>query len=236
MERDVAGRERRHPAATGTAGCGARLALSWPGAVPNVAVESCFVVGRWLRLVGDRATGRAVAKLPAAYSLVDRRGGRAGDRSDPLAWMGHLRRTSRGLFAAAGTLLVSQFDAPAGVALGLAVAGHAWRHPVTLAALVATPGLLAPPDCPQSEPQPGYGDPRRPHGPRRTRPVASTCACSTSSPLPLATTRPEPSGPHCPTGVMTPTGNAREHVADAPGVFRVPASASDSVYYWTLWT
>jgi hypothetical protein len=67
----------------------------------------------------------------------------AGRAIGPIRWRRWSPVLPSGALAACGTLMVSLFDTPAIVALGLVVAGLgvAPLYPVTLASLVATPGL-----------------------------------------------------------------------------------------------
>jgi hypothetical protein len=115
------------------------VGLGWLRVVLAVAVEFCFVVWAVARLVATGLPTATAALLGSAFPI----GMAVGRAIGPIHWRGWSPVVPSGLFAAAGTLLVSQFDAPAVVALGLAVAGLgvAPLYPVTLAALVATPGL-----------------------------------------------------------------------------------------------
>ena len=101
------------------------------------------------RLVATGLPTATAALLGSAFPI----GMAIGRTIGPIHWRGWSPVVPAGLFAAAGTLLVSLFDTPAAVAVGLAVAGLgvAPLYPVTLAALVATPGL-SPRDWQPSEP------------------------------------------------------------------------------------
>lgn len=122
---------------------GRRVALDvgagWLRVVLAVAVEFCFVVWAVARLVATGLPTATAALLGSAFPI----GMAVGRAIGPIRWRGWSPVLPSGALAALGTLLVSLFDAPAAVALGLVVAGLgvAPLYPVTLASLVATPGL-----------------------------------------------------------------------------------------------
>ncbi|MFG1628814.1 MFS transporter [Kribbella sp. NPDC049227] len=111
----------------------------WLRIVLAVAVEFCFVVWAVARLVSTGLPTATAALLGSAFPI----GMAVGRAIGPIQWRAWSPVVPSGLLAIAGTLLVSLFDSPAAVALGLGVAGFgiAPLYPVTLAALVATPGL-----------------------------------------------------------------------------------------------
>jgi len=115
------------------------VGLGWLRVVLSVAVEFCFVVWAVARLVTSGLPMATAALLGSAFPI----GMAAGRAIGPIHWRTWSPVVPSGLLAIAGTLLVSLFDAPAAVAAGLVVAGLgvAPLYPVTLAALVATPGL-----------------------------------------------------------------------------------------------
>ncbi|TCC61925.1 MFS transporter [Kribbella pittospori] len=115
------------------------VGLGWLRVVLAVAVEFCFVVWAVARLVDSGLSTATAAVLGSAFPI----GMAVGRAIGPIRWRGWSPVVPSGLLAILGTLLVSLFDAPAAVALGLAIAGLgvAPLYPVTLAALVATPGL-----------------------------------------------------------------------------------------------
>lgn len=115
------------------------VGLGWLRVVLAVSVEFCFVVWAVARLVSTGLPTATAALLGTAFPV----GMAIGRAIGPINWRGWSPVIPSGAFAAAGTLLVSLFDTPAAVAAGLAVAGLgvAPLYPVTLAALVATPGL-----------------------------------------------------------------------------------------------
>ncbi|MEV5962210.1 MFS transporter [Kribbella sp. NPDC051952] len=115
------------------------VGLGWLRVVLAVSVEFCFVVWAVARLVSTGLPTATAAVLGTAFPV----GMAIGRAIGPINWRGWSPVIPSGALAAAGTLLVSGFDAPAWVAIGLAIAGLgvAPLYPVTLAALVATPGL-----------------------------------------------------------------------------------------------
>jgi hypothetical protein len=126
-----------HPASGGLVVL--HVARGWLRVVLAVAVEFCFVVWAVARLVAAGLPMATAALLGSAFPI----GMAAGRAIGPL----HLRDWSPlvpgGVLAVSGTLLVSLFDSPALVTAGLVIAGIgvAPLYPVTLAALVATPGF-----------------------------------------------------------------------------------------------
>jgi MFS family permease len=122
---------------------GRRVALDvgtgWLRVVLAVAVEFCFVVWAVARLVATGLPTATAALLGSAFPI----GMAVGRAIGPIRWRGWSPVLPSGALAALGTLVVSLFDVPAAVALGLVVAGLgvAPLYPVTLASLVATPGL-----------------------------------------------------------------------------------------------
>ncbi|WP_410793812.1 MFS transporter [Kribbella sp. C-35] len=115
------------------------VGAGWLRVVLSVSVEFCFVVWAVARLVASGLPTAAAALLGSAFPI----GMAVGRAIGPIRYRGWSPVFPSGALAACGTLLVSLFDAPAVVALGLVVAGLgvAPLYPVTLAALVATPGL-----------------------------------------------------------------------------------------------
>ncbi|MGY4772083.1 MFS transporter [Kribbella sp. CWNU-51] len=115
------------------------VGLGWLRIVLSVAVEFCFVVWAVARLVAAGLPTATAALLGSAFPI----GMAVGRVIGPIHWRGWSPVIPSGAFAVVGTLLVSLFDVPAVVAIGLVVAGIgvAPLYPVTLAALVATPGL-----------------------------------------------------------------------------------------------
>ncbi|TCC02848.1 MFS transporter [Kribbella soli] len=115
------------------------VGAGWLRVVLAVSVEFCFVVWAVARLVASGLPTAAAALLGSAFPI----GMAVGRAIGPIRYRGWSPVFPSGALAACGTLLVSLFDAPAAVALGLVVAGLgvAPLYPVTLAALVATPGL-----------------------------------------------------------------------------------------------
>ncbi|WP_202873306.1 MFS transporter [Kribbella capetownensis] len=111
----------------------------WLRIVLAVSVEFCFVVWAVARLVSTGLPTATAALLGSAFPI----GMAVGRAIGPIHWRAWSPVVPSGLLAVAGTLLVSLFDSPVTVALGLGVAGFgiAPLYPVTLAALVATPGL-----------------------------------------------------------------------------------------------
>ncbi|TDO54137.1 hypothetical protein EV651_116141 [Kribbella sp. VKM Ac-2571] len=115
------------------------VGAGWLRVVLAVSVEFCFVVWAVARLVASGLPTAAAALLGSAFPI----GMAVGRAIGPIRYRGWSPVFPSGALAACGTILVSLFDAPAVVALGLVVAGLgvAPLYPVTLAALVATPGL-----------------------------------------------------------------------------------------------
>ncbi|MGW6197794.1 MFS transporter [Kribbella sp. NPDC055110] len=115
------------------------VGAGWLRVVLAVSVEFCFVVWAVARLVASGLPTAAAALLGSAFPI----GMAVGRAIGPIRYRGWSPVFPSGALAACGTLLVSLFDSPAAVALGLVVAGLgvAPLYPVTLAALVATPGL-----------------------------------------------------------------------------------------------
>ncbi|MEV6271092.1 MFS transporter [Kribbella sp. NPDC051936] len=115
------------------------VGVGWLRVVLAVAVEFCFVVWAVARLVAAGLPTATAALLGSAFPI----GMAVGRAIGPIRWRGWSPVFPSGLLAACGTLLVSMVDVPAVVALGLVVAGLgvAPLYPVTLAALVAIPGI-----------------------------------------------------------------------------------------------
>jgi MFS family permease len=117
------------------------VGAGWLRVVLSVSVEFCFVVWAVARLVATGVPTATAALLGSAFPI----GMAVGRAVGPLRVRQWSPVIPSGALAAVGTLLVSLFDSPALVALGLVVAGLgvAPLYPVTLAALVATRGLSA---------------------------------------------------------------------------------------------
>ncbi|GAA1570093.1 MULTISPECIES: MFS transporter [Kribbella] len=115
------------------------VGVGWLRVVLAVAVEFCFVVWAVARLVASGLPTATAALLGSAFPI----GMAVGRAIGPIRLNGWSPVLPSSVLAAAGTLLVSLFDVPAVVAAGLVVAGLgvAPLYPVTLAALVATPGI-----------------------------------------------------------------------------------------------
>lgn len=115
------------------------VGAGWLRVVLSVSVEFCFVVWAVARLVASGLPTAAAALLGSTFPI----GMAIGRAIGPIRYRGWSPVFPSGALAACGTLLVSLFASPALVALGLVVAGLgvAPLYPVTLAALVATPGL-----------------------------------------------------------------------------------------------
>jgi hypothetical protein len=115
------------------------VGVGWLRVVLAVAVEFCFVVWAVARLVASGLPTATAALLGSAFPI----GMAVGRAIGPIRWRGWSPVFPSGALAACGTLLVSVFDVPAVVALGLVVAGLgvAPLYPVTLASLVAIPGI-----------------------------------------------------------------------------------------------
>jgi MFS family permease len=116
-----------------------RVARGWARVVLAVAVEFCFVIWAVARLLDSGLSIATAALLGSAFPI----GMAVGRAVGPVHLRGWSPIVPGGLLAIGGTLLVSLFDAPSVVTAGLVVAGIgvAPLYPVTLAALVATPGL-----------------------------------------------------------------------------------------------
>ncbi|WP_433160145.1 MFS transporter [Kribbella sp. CA-247076] len=120
-------------------GVAVTVALGWLRVVLAVGVEFCFVVWAVARLLATGLPVATAALLGSAFPI----GMALGRAIGPIHWRTVSPVIPGSLLAVIGTLLVSLFDTPAAVALGLVIAGAgvAPLYPVTLAALVATPGL-----------------------------------------------------------------------------------------------
>jgi hypothetical protein len=116
-----------------------QVARGWVRVVLAVAVEFCFVIWAVARLLDSGLSIAGAALLGSAFPI----GMAVGRAIGPVHLRGWSPIVPGGLLAIAGTLLVSLFGTPAVVTAGLVVAGIgvAPLYPVTLAALVATPGL-----------------------------------------------------------------------------------------------
>ncbi|MEU4607934.1 MFS transporter [Kribbella sp. NPDC023972] len=114
------------------------VALGWLRVVLAVGVEFCFVVWAVARLLATGLPMATSALLGSAFPI----GMAVGRAVGPIHWRTWSPVVPGGLLAIIGTLLVSLFDSPAAVTIGLVIAGTgvAPLYPVTLAALVATPG------------------------------------------------------------------------------------------------
>jgi hypothetical protein len=114
------------------------VALGWLRVVLAVGVEFCFVVWAVARLVATGLPMATAALLGSAFPI----GMAVGRAIGPIHWCAWSPVVPGGLLAVVGTLLVSLFDSPAAVTIGLVIAGTgvAPLYPVTLAALVAIPG------------------------------------------------------------------------------------------------
>ncbi len=115
------------------------VGLGWLRVVLAVGVEFCFVVWAVARLLAAGLPMATAALLGSAFPI----GMAVGRAIGPIHWRGWSPVVPAGLLAVVGTLLVSLFDTPTAVTIGLVIAGTgvAPLYPVTLAALVATPGL-----------------------------------------------------------------------------------------------
>ncbi|MFC6163030.1 MFS transporter [Kribbella jiaozuonensis] len=115
------------------------VGIGWLRVVLSVSVEFCFVVWAVARLVATGLPTATAASLGSAFPI----GMAVGRAIGPLRWRNWSPVLPSGALAACGTLMVSLFDTPVIVAVGLVVAGLgvAPLYPVTLASLVATPGL-----------------------------------------------------------------------------------------------
>ncbi|GAA1163115.1 hypothetical protein GCM10009630_71540 [Kribbella jejuensis] len=115
------------------------VGVGWLRVVLAVAVEFCFVVWAVARLVATGLPTATAALLGSAFPI----GMAVGRAIGPIRFKEWSPVVPSSVLAAAGTLLVSLFDVPAVVAAGLVVAGLgvAPLYPVTVASLVATPGI-----------------------------------------------------------------------------------------------
>jgi len=113
--------------------------LAWLRVVLAVGVEFCFVVWAVARLLAAGLPMATAALAGSAFPI----GMAVGRAIGPIHWRRWSPVVPSGLLAIAGTLLVSLFASPVVVTIGLVVAGAgvAPLYPVTIAALVATPGL-----------------------------------------------------------------------------------------------
>ncbi|TDD44540.1 MFS transporter [Kribbella antibiotica] len=118
---------------------GRTVALGWLRVVLAVGVEFCFVVWAVARLVDSGVTLAVAALLGSSFPI----GMAVGRAIGPVHWRGVPPVVIGGSLAIVGTLFVSLLNAPALIAVGLVIAGIgvAPLYPVTLAALVAMPGL-----------------------------------------------------------------------------------------------
>jgi hypothetical protein len=116
-----------------------QVGRGWARVVLAVAVEFCFVIWAVARLLDSGLTIAGAALLGSAFPI----GMAVGRAIGPVHFRGWSPIVPGGLLAVGGTLMVSLFGTPAVVTAGLVVAGIgvAPLYPVTLAALVATPGL-----------------------------------------------------------------------------------------------
>ncbi|GAB3952091.1 hypothetical protein GCM10029976_089690 [Kribbella albertanoniae] len=115
------------------------VGLGWLRVVLAVGVEFCFVVWAVARLVDSGLTLAVAALLGSSFPI----GMAVGRAIGPVHWRSLPPVVIGGSLAIIGTLLVSLLNAPALIAVGLVIAGIgvAPLYPVTLAALVAMPGL-----------------------------------------------------------------------------------------------
>jgi hypothetical protein len=111
----------------------------WLRVVLAVAVEFCFVVWAVARLAATGVPMSTAALLGSAFPI----GMAAGRAIGPLHWRGWSPLIPAALLATTGTLLVCLFNQPAAVTTGLVLAGLgvAPLYPLTIAALVAIPGI-----------------------------------------------------------------------------------------------
>ncbi|WP_405060542.1 MFS transporter [Kribbella sp. NBC_01505] len=118
---------------------GRTVALGWLRVVLAVGVEFCFVVWAVARLVDSGLTLAVAALLGSSFPI----GMAIGRAIGPVHWRSVPPVVIGGSLAIVGTLLVSLLNAPVVIAVGLVIAGIgvAPLYPVTLAALVAMPGL-----------------------------------------------------------------------------------------------
>ncbi|MFK4089130.1 MFS transporter [Kribbella sp. NPDC020789] len=118
---------------------GRTVALGWLRVVLAVGVEFCFVVWAVARLVDSGLTLAIAALLGSSFPI----GMAVGRAIGPIHWRSLSPVVVGGSLAIVGTLFVSLLDIPALIAIGLVLAGIgvAPLYPVTIAALVAMPGL-----------------------------------------------------------------------------------------------
>jgi hypothetical protein len=115
------------------------VSLGWLRVVLAVGVEFCFVVWAVARLLAAGLPMATAALAGSAFPI----GMAVGRAIGPIHWRGWSPVVPGGVLAIVGTLLVSLFASPVVVTIGLVVAGAgvAPLYPVTVAALVAMPGL-----------------------------------------------------------------------------------------------
>lgn len=111
----------------------------WSRVVLAVAVEFCFVVWSVARLVEAGLPIAIAALLGSAFPI----GMAVGRSIGPIHFRGWAPLVPAGVLALSGSLLVSLFGSPAIVVTGLLLAGVgvAPLYPLTIAELVATPGI-----------------------------------------------------------------------------------------------
>lgn len=117
----------------------AHVFKGWLRVVLAVAVEFCFVVWAVARLAATGVPMSTAALLGSAFPI----GMAVGRAIGPLHLRGWSPLIPAALLATTGTLLVCLFNQPAAVTAGLALAGLgvAPLYPLTIAALVAIPGI-----------------------------------------------------------------------------------------------
>lgn len=115
--------------------------LGWLRIVLAVATEFCFVVWAVARLVDTGASVGTAAVLSTGFPIGMAVGRIAGPRFAERRWA----VTTAAVTAMAGTAIVFAGDDPVSVTTGITVSslGIALLYPVTLAQLVAVPGLSA---------------------------------------------------------------------------------------------
>ncbi|MDX6248398.1 MAG: hypothetical protein QOF10_1758 [Kribbellaceae bacterium] len=142
----AAGSALTESAGEGGAGAGAMgakgvgvVVRAWFRVVLAVAVEFCFVVWAVARLQATGLPTATAALLGSAFPI----GMAVGRAIGPLRVRGWSPVVPAGALAAAGTLMVSLSGTPVLVVAGLMLAGVgvAPLYPITIAELVATPGL-----------------------------------------------------------------------------------------------
>jgi MFS family permease len=113
-----------------------------------VSVEFCFVIWAVARLLATDVPAGTAALLASAFPIGMAVGRTIGPENlRRLVRPVNLRRGSAllpgGVLAAAGTLLVTTFDSPVMVTVGLALAGLgvATLYPIVLADLISIPGV-----------------------------------------------------------------------------------------------